>query len=185
MSDVSHDARIGGAYVAGVLTARDGYSVDANPHGRNSGEWSAFISGFQDETMRKEGKVKDDGSQVVAQRAAPATYQQVEAIEALILSLVNLTTFVVKKISAIQQQETAEMATLADIQTAVANETTVEQSAITLLQQLSQQLQAALASNDPNAIQSVVDQLNANAQALADAVSANTPAQPTPPAPSP
>ena len=73
------------------------------------------------------------------------------------------------------------MATLADIQAAVARETSVETSVVTLLQNISSQLQAALASNDPVAMQAVVDQLNTNAQTLADAVTANTP----PPAPEP
>ena len=75
------------------------------------------------------------------------------------------------------------MATLADIQAAVARETSVETSVVTLLQNISSQLQAALASNDPVAMQAVVDQLNTNAQTLADAVTANTP--PAPPAPEP
>lgn len=68
------------------------------------------------------------------------------------------------------------MATLADIQTAVTNEQTVEASVITLLQTLSADLKAALAANDPAAIQAVVDSINTNAAALAAAVTANTPA---------
>lgn len=81
----------------------------------------------------------------------------------------------------LQQEGQSLMATITDVQTAVANETTVEQSAITLLQQLSQMLQAALAANDPAQVQAVVDQINANAQALSDAVAANTPAAPATP----
>ena len=63
---------------------------------------------------------------------------------------------------------------LTAIETAVTNETTVEQSAIVLLQGLSAQL--ASLKNDPAAIQALADQINKNAQALADAVVANTPA---------
>lgn len=78
------------------------------------------------------------------------------------------------------------MATLADITAAVAAEKTVEDSVITLLQQLSQMLKDAIAANDPVAMQAVVDQLNANAKTLSDAVVANTPTPPTPaPAPAP
>lgn len=78
------------------------------------------------------------------------------------------------------------MATLADIQSAVAAETTVEQGVVVLLQKLSADLQAAMAANDPTAMQAVVDQINANSAALAAAVTANTPATPTPtPAPTP
>lgn len=86
------------------------------------------------------------------------------------------------KLDAILAKEEQNMATLDDITTAVANEKTVEDSVVTLLQQLSAQLQAAMASNDPAAMQAIVDQLNANAQTLADAVTSNTP---TPPAPTP
>lgn len=75
----------------------------------------------------------------------------------------------------IVNQETI-MATLADITAAVAAEKTVEDSVVTLLQQLAQQLKDALANNDPAAMQAVVDQINANAKALSDAVTANTPA---------
>jgi hypothetical protein len=70
------------------------------------------------------------------------------------------------------------MATLADIQAAVAAEKTVEDSVITLLGQISQQLKDAIAANDPAAMQAVVDQIDANAKALSDAVTANTPASP-------
>ena len=73
------------------------------------------------------------------------------------------------------------MATLADITAAVAAEKTVEDSVVALLQTLSADLKAALASNDPAAMQAVVDQIDANAKALADAVSANTPAAPPTP----
>lgn len=76
------------------------------------------------------------------------------------------------------------MASLADITVAVAAETTVEASVVALLTQLSADLQAALANNDPVAMQAVVDSINANAAAMAAAVAANTPAPPvvTPPA---
>jgi hypothetical protein len=66
-----------------------------------------------------------------------------------------------------------------DLQAAVASETTVEGSAITLLQSLSAQLTAALASSNPvAAVEAVVTTMNANQTALAAAVVANTPAAP-------
>lgn len=78
------------------------------------------------------------------------------------------------------------MATLTDIQAAVAAETTVEQSVITLLGTLSTDLQAAIAADDPAALQAVVDTITQNSAALAAAVTANTPAAPTPvPSPTP
>lgn len=76
------------------------------------------------------------------------------------------------------------MATLADIQAKLAAETTVEASVIALLQTLSADLKAAIAGNDPVALQAVADQIDQNSAALAAAVTANTPAAPAP-APAP
>lgn len=70
------------------------------------------------------------------------------------------------------------MATLKDIQDAVAAEKTVEDSIIALLTQISQQLKDAITANDPAAMAQVVADLDAHRQALADAVTANTPAGP-------
>lgn len=77
-------------------------------------------------------------------------------------------------------KEVEILATLDDVTAAVAEQTDVVQSAVTLLDSLHQQLQDALASNDPAAIQAVVDSIEANKQALADAVAANTTTPPTP-----
>lgn len=65
-------------------------------------------------------------------------------------------------------------ATLNDLKNAVAAERTVSQSAITLLNQLTGMIQAN--ANDPVAIQAILDDVNAQKQALADAITANTPA---------
>lgn len=73
----------------------------------------------------------------------------------------------------------AIMATLADVQAAVAAENTVAQSVVTLLQSLSAQLQAAIAGNDPVALQGLVDSINTQAATMAAAVTANTPAAAT------
>ena len=81
-----------------------------------------------------------------------------------------------------KSQETKDMATqaqaMADLTTAVANDTTVSGSIITLLNGVAAQLAAALAANNPAAIEALVTQLNANAAAMAAAVTANTPAAP-------
>ncbi len=67
---------------------------------------------------------------------------------------------------------------------AVNDEKTVEQSAITLLNGLTKSIADLVAASgntvDPAALQAIVDQVNADKQALADAVAANTPAAPTP-----
>lgn len=73
------------------------------------------------------------------------------------------------------------MATLADLQAAVARDTAVDQSAITLLNGLSAKLQELVnAGADPAAFQKLADDLAATTDALAAAVTANTPAA-TPP----
>ncbi len=68
------------------------------------------------------------------------------------------------------------MATLDDLIAQVASNTSVEQSALTLIQGLANQLQAALAANDSTQLESLRSQLAASASALAAAVTANTPA---------
>lgn len=75
--------------------------------------------------------------------------------------------------------EAMQMADLSALQSEVQQNGDVVQSAITLLQGLSQQLSDAAASNDPAAVQAIVDQLDTQTQQLADAVAANTPADPS------
>lgn len=72
------------------------------------------------------------------------------------------------------------MATIQDVQTAVAAQSTVEDSVITLLNGINQQLQAAIAANDPAALDAVVASITANTTKLSNAVAANT-VTPTPP----
>lgn len=66
---------------------------------------------------------------------------------------------------------------LDDLTAAVQKDTEVDQSAITLLNGLKAKLDAAIASGDPAALKALSDQLGTNAQSLADAVVANTPAE--------
>jgi hypothetical protein len=85
------------------------------------------------------------------------------------------------------------MTAISDLQAAVANDQTVEQSAITLIQGLAAQLntisqELAASGADTTALETVVGQLNSNASALAQAVTANTVSAPvagSPPAPTP
>ncbi len=83
---------------------------------------------------------------------------------------------IISMLQRVLNQETKIMATIADVQASVANETTVVGGVVTLLNQLSDLLKAAIASNDPVALQAVVDSINANATTLAAAVTKNTPA---------
>jgi hypothetical protein len=77
----------------------------------------------------------------------------------------------------VDRKETAEMATLDDLTQAVADASTVDESIITLLDNIAAQLAAA--QTDPAKIQAVIDTINAEKQRVADAVTANTPAAPT------
>ena len=73
--------------------------------------------------------------------------------------------------------ETKIMATIADIETEVTNETTVDQSVLTLVQGLVAQVEAN--KNDPAKLDALLAKMKANSQSLADAVVANTPAAPS------
>lgn len=78
----------------------------------------------------------------------------------------------------IQMQERQEMINLDALKASVEKETTVTQSAITLMQQLSDLIEQNKA--DPVALQALADQIDAQASALGSAVQANTPAPTTP-----
>jgi len=81
----------------------------------------------------------------------------------------------------IRDQGVTQVAAIDDLNAAVAQETTVNASVVTLLTNLSTALTAALANNDTAAIQSVVTAMNANAASLAAAVVQNTLATPVDP----
>jgi uncharacterized alpha-E superfamily protein len=65
---------------------------------------------------------------------------------------------------------------LDDLKAAVAKDTEVDQSAITLLNGLKAKLDAAIASGDPAQLTALSAQLGTNTDALAAAIAANTPA---------
>lgn len=79
---------------------------------------------------------------------------------------------------ALKQMETRIMAILDDLKASVAAEDTAIASAITLLQGLSAALAAA--GTDPVALAALKTDIDAQTSALAAAVTANTPATPTP-----
>ena len=70
---------------------------------------------------------------------------------------------------------------LANLQAAVANETTVTQSVLTLLTTLAAEIAAASPTGDNPAIDAVVTTMQANATALAAALAANPPGPPVGP----
>lgn len=69
---------------------------------------------------------------------------------------------------------------LQDLQDAVAQDTSVDTSAVTLIQQLAVLVQQANGVS-PDAVEALVAQLKSNAGGLASAVTAGTPAAPAPP----
>jgi len=72
---------------------------------------------------------------------------------------------------------------LASLQAAVANETTVDQSIIALVTNMAAQIQAASPSGDNPAIDALVTQIQSNAASLSALVTQNTPAPAAPPGP--
>lgn len=70
------------------------------------------------------------------------------------------------------------MSALDDLKAEVERNTSLEQSAVTLIQGIAQQLKDALAANDPVALQDLTTKLSSSADALAAAITANTPAPP-------
>lgn len=50
--EISHDQRIGNAYVAGIIAARNGEPLKTNPYYQNTEEWVGFQSGWRDEMAR-------------------------------------------------------------------------------------------------------------------------------------
>lgn len=81
-------------------------------------------------------------------------------------------------LKSVQKSEVVMAGELATLQTQVAQNTNVEQSAITLLQGLKQALDDAIASNNPQALTDLSTSLGTSAAALAAAITANTPAAP-------
>lgn len=109
---------------------------------------------------------------------------------ALLTSLITHCEDIMTNVTDLQAQADKTLA-------AIARETTIDQAIVTLVQantaqiaDLKAQLAAAIASNDPTALQGVLDKMTAmettataNAQAVSDAVVANTPADPNGAAP--
>lgn len=83
----------------------------------------------------------------------------------------------------IHNQTRIIMADLTSLQNQVAQNTSVEESAVTLINGLASQLAAA--GTDPAKLQALQDSLQASASDLAKAVAANTPAAPAAPAATP
>jgi hypothetical protein len=77
-----------------------------------------------------------------------------------------------------QKQEEEIMQEFEDLKAAVAAETEVTQAAVTLIDGLAAKLDALKDAPTSEAVQALVDELNADKAVLAAAVAANTPAAP-------
>ena len=86
--------------------------------------------------------------------------------------------YIISLLWALLREEIKVAGELDALRAQVANTTSVEQSAITLLQGLKTALDNAIASGDPGALVDLSAQLGVGAGALADAIVANTPAAP-------
>jgi predicted phage tail protein len=89
--------------------------------------------------------------------------------------VLDVLTRIERKLDEVHQFERTQMADLSAVQAEISENGDVVNSAVTLLQNLSQLVREA--AGDPAAIQALADQLDAQTQALAQAVAANTPAE--------
>jgi hypothetical protein len=125
--------------------------------------------------------------------ALQGIYTRLDALEELFQALLKNHVVIAKTICELRAQLTSEKenhfmtptgttyaSALAGLQAQVAEQLSVEQSAITLIQGLAQQIAAN--ANDPAALTSISAQLNTSATALAAAITANTPSATSTPA---
>lgn len=82
------------------------------------------------------------------------------------------------KLNQLLKQEAKEMSALDDLKAQVHKNTDLEESAVTLIQGIAQQLKDAIAAGDPAALTDLASQLDKSATDLATAIAANTPAAP-------
>jgi hypothetical protein len=96
----------------------------------------------------------------------------------LLAEILNRLTAIEQTLVALGEEIKAMALDITNLQKAVANETTVEQSAITLISGLAAQIQTLINNSgntvDPAALQKLVDSMTASQAALAAAVTANT-----------
>lgn len=85
---------------------------------------------------------------------------------------------IIKLLEELKVMSSTVSANLLALQAQVAQNTSVEASAVTLIQGLAAQIAAAVNSGDDAALPALTASLNASATALAAAITANTPAAP-------
>jgi hypothetical protein len=92
---------------------------------------------------------------------------------------------VLDKLGLLLDRQEMIMATIEELNAAVERNTSVDDSVLTMLQGVVQQLKEAQAQNNPQAIDAIIAKLDANTQKMTDAVTANTPADNPAPQPAP
>jgi hypothetical protein len=106
--------------------------------------------------------------------------KQLDRIEKTLETLRQLLWEVARSSHRVEQDRSMIMATLDDLLVEVEAEKAIDTSIVALVNGLSAQLAAAVASNDPAKVQAVLDGMKANAANLSAAIVANTPAAPAP-----
>lgn len=110
---------------------------------------------------------------------------RVETVLAEIMALQDQVSEALRLIRRVIHMEKSEMVKLADLQAAVEEQTSITDSVVTLVGDLATKLQEALDNGSDAEIQAVIDQMNANKEKLASAVSANVPEPAPEPEPEP
>lgn len=89
--------------------------------------------------------------------------------------LIERLDLIISTLNKLLNKEIQLMATITDLTTAIASESTIDDSIITLLNGIVAQLQAAQASGDPAQLDIVLAGIKANSDKISAAVVANTP----------
>lgn len=84
-----------------------------------------------------------------------------------------------RNLELLRQQEKQMTQATDNLANAVRRETSVVSSVTTLISGLADQIKAAASNNDMAQVQQLADQINANSDTLANAVTSNTPAAPS------
>lgn len=113
-----------------------------------------------------------------AQRIEHHFYFHGEDTSSLSEQMKQLNANITALISNLKQQETAMSAEMDRLTASVQRNTSVTDSALALISGLADQVRNAASSGDPAALNALADQIDAESQKLADAVTANTPAAP-------
>ena len=104
--------------------------------------------------------------------------EKVHVVSPQLDRMVELLESIDNKLTTNTQSQGEVMATLEELQAEVSQNTTAVDSASRLISGLADQLEEAMANDDPEAVQALVDQLRSNNSALAAAVAENTEVNP-------